>query len=552
MDFNIFLLSLNLALFAFLFLFNFNKLRDELGKIRNYVWLLLFIIFLTGLFLRIPPNMAHIYYEDETHNMEAAKNILLRGEQKLCYFVGLDEQYCYLHNLTGTWGFPFLMSVIFLFFGISSFAVFYTSLLLSALSIFLIFGVCLLMFRNEEIGLWSALLLALNPVHICWSATAKSYVTSIFFVLFTLLLLMLYLKGRNKGMLYLSMLTLAFTINLRGENILLLLVFGIMFLVFEKNLKKTIINKHFLFSVIILAILLIPYFSAMSNAVQSSYLFASTLESIMSSVENLGKTWLEWSFIHLFSSRFIPATLSLFAVLSLIFIRKNKKEILFLIFWFFVFYSFIMVVQSYFFYGKTWRFEIPHPANLLICYIPLTILSSYGLSKIISHAKRYVTIKILYLIFVLLIVFSFYPNVTETLNIFNDTPWHYRVFETRIHQIASRDIENGCYLITEFPSVFNSRTDIKTIKTKYAYLNYDKIENIINSTNCVFALEDMFYLEPEWAKRNRRNFELLNKTYVLELYKSYNYDSIVFRLYSVTSLEGKTNLLEIDKIKSLY
>jgi 4-amino-4-deoxy-L-arabinose transferase-like glycosyltransferase len=195
--------------------------------------------------------VAHIHnlYYDENAYVDMAKSVSLHWNNCLC-----------LHNLDGeckfcgfsfkSIGYTFILGLFFKFFGISQTIAFYASSLFGSLSILAMFLFVYLLFKKQNIALWSSLVLALYPLHIRWSGSAVPEIVSLFFIIISFLFAQFYFEFPKFKYLLLAILMLIFTISIKEENILLL-AFFILLLVIKRFPKKRI------YSVISIVILLL-------------------------------------------------------------------------------------------------------------------------------------------------------------------------------------------------------------------------------------------------------------------------------------------------------
>lgn len=517
MNFQILVFSINLILILVFFLLIIKNIKADFKKIGKNILILLFLIFLIGLALRIPIIPYHVM-TDEYDYMEAARNIVKTGEPNHCFYIDIETESClpFLRPMM----FPFILSLAFILFGTSSLTAIGISVLFGSLCIILIFLLAYLLFKQKEIGLWSALLLALNPMHIFWSKTAETHVTSIFFILLVFVLFLYYFRVRDKKILLLGLLTTTFALNIRPENgMLLILVFLLSYLFGRDLLRleiKKIRNKGFWIWVAILIIMLVPYFIFLSNTIvgQRYTCTGDICYPQIFSLDAIKNNWEIYGPFSFFSYTFHPLVLSLLVLLSFFFIRGNKKELVF-IWMFFLFFYFMVITMN-----------LADVKYMTLLYPPITILAGFSLFWLNRYLKKYLKLFVV-LVFLILILASFYPYTLETTRV---DPL--ATLETMLPEMIERDIRNECYVLAESPGILNSKTEIKTVPTGYALENPQTLDNIIKNSNCTFFLMDVFYNSDRFNKT--ANFDKINQMYKLTLYKEYSYDSIKFQLYDLT------------------
>ena len=207
------LILLNFILLIVLICFNWHTIKRFLFKIDKKTWCVLALIFFIALLMRILiPAHQHVMYIDEPWYMEAGKDMLQTGSQE---------------DYPKSIAWPFILRIAFGIFGISNWTAIYTSLLLGSLTIFTIFFMAFAITKRKEIGLLSAIFLALSPAHIRWSASAETNIASLFFITLTIFFCFLYYNKLKYSLLWLALVSLAFTAQFRPENY----IFPILFLI---------------------------------------------------------------------------------------------------------------------------------------------------------------------------------------------------------------------------------------------------------------------------------------------------------------------------------
>jgi hypothetical protein len=79
-----------------------------------------------------------------------------------------------------------------------------------------------------------------------------------------------------------------------------------------------------------------------------------------------------------------------------------------------------------------------------------------------------------------LILLSFYPYISKINNL-----WLAHALETKIPELAEKEIPKECIIITEWPIIFSSTTDIQVIRIQ-KFLD----ENIFDPEKCFLFFED--------------------------------------------------------------
>lgn len=123
-------------------------------------------------------------------------------------------------------GFAFLIYLFFSVLGNSFSSYILCSALISSLTVFAVYYLALLLFDDPRCGTIAGFIFAFLPEHIKVTDTRPVVAASILFIMLTVIALLLSLRHRkDRGLFFLSLLTLVFCANMRYENLILLFVF---------------------------------------------------------------------------------------------------------------------------------------------------------------------------------------------------------------------------------------------------------------------------------------------------------------------------------------
>ncbi|MBI5241754.1 MAG: glycosyltransferase family 39 protein [Elusimicrobia bacterium] len=213
-----------LAAWAALIWTNFKTIRSLFSPlITPRGWAAAALIFLAALCLRLvvfPPR--HQVYFDEFAHQDAAENISRSHTFGETLAGGLDVPPL-LQPPASPGGFHVLLGTLFKLTGPSETAAFRFNAVLASLSVLVLFLLAALLFNDQLTGLACALLLAGLPLHIRFSGTADLSPCSTLWVLIALLALALYQKAEKLPMYLLLLASLAYSVNVRFENLVLVL-----------------------------------------------------------------------------------------------------------------------------------------------------------------------------------------------------------------------------------------------------------------------------------------------------------------------------------------
>ena len=386
-------MSIHFALLLAFLLLNFKTIAKQFSKINRKVWIILLLIFLVGFCLR---NAEYWYgtHSDAYAPLETAKFLVLEGKHVKACSVGRAGYCSSYQQVIQPAGFPFMISLFYIIFGINTLPVLILSAVLGSLSVILVFLICYLLFKRDEIALYASLVYALIPLDIFFSGTGFTRVISMFFIGCSVLVYLIALRKNNLSSWILFTLFLSFSIYIRQENYILIPLFFLGLFLFKYNIKNKDNIKKLLISAVIFVILQLHVFY-WTNFVMA-YVFAHPLGLPLFSLTCLGEiTPYFLNFLLGLSGHFIPSYYSLAATVLFIigiafipiffFIKKNHTtESSFVFLWFILFFliygSYCMIfVEGY----------IPGMARYMLQFhIPYSILAGYAFYVIRSKVKR--------------------------------------------------------------------------------------------------------------------------------------------------------------------
>jgi len=382
--------------FAFLIVFlalNFKKIAKQFSKIDRRVWIILLVIFLVGFCLR---NAEYWYgkYPDAYASLETAKFLVIEGKHVSACSAGRAGYCSSYQQVIQPAGFPFIISLFYIIFGINTLPVLVFSAVLGSLSVILAFLICYLLFKKEEIALYASLIFALIPLDIFFSGTGLIRVISMFFIGFTVLVYLIALRKNNLSLWMLFSLFLSFSIYIRQENYILIPLFFLGLFLFKYNIKNKDNIKKLLIPAVVFVIFQLHVFYW--TIFVMAYVFAHPLGLPLFSLNCLGEiTPYFLNFLLGLSGHFIPSYYSLAATVLFItgiafipiffFIKRNySTESSFIFLWFILFFvvygSYCIIFVEGFPYGQV--------RYMLQLNIPYSILAGYAFYIIRKEVKR--------------------------------------------------------------------------------------------------------------------------------------------------------------------
>lgn len=377
-------------LFITLLILNTKTIFREFKKIKKKTWIILFMIFILGFWLR---NAEYRYGQgfDGYLYIDTAKvlyhnNLLMEG----CGIGNLDSCILY-HQPLMTPGHPYLISLLFKLFGEHDILAMYLSGFLSSLTILLIFFIGYTLFSSERKGLYAALIFVLIPLDILIAPTGSARSTSAFFLALTILFYLIALKKDSIKLWSLTAIIFSLSIYMRQDNSILLvpLILGLfLFNYFKKenfknlnSIKKTIVStsKKFFIPTVIFIVTQIP--------VQHWIWFSHTNMSLMSFEYLKIKIYPMWCtvfFPWITKSHMFLQLASIFFLSSFLFLphlfksdRKSFNKV-----------TFILIIFFIFFFLVAFYFHPPNSFDYIRQIHPIVIPYAIIVGFVISELER--------------------------------------------------------------------------------------------------------------------------------------------------------------------
>lgn len=469
----IYLLPLSLAIsFSTIIILSLKNRRlfaERFGKIRKKTWLVLMVIILAGFLLRAATPQTHRIYFDEDIFENIAQNILNSGRAILCNTgtpTSCDE---YILNKQPN-SYSFLLAIAYAIFGVGEAPAFWLNIAIGSVTVFFVFILSYMLFRNERASLYSSLVFALTPLHIIWSATAASEPLMALSVVLTITTFIFYLENRKLSLLMLFGALLVFTMQTRHETLLLTIPLAILFILKGKpaqSLEKH--GKQYLIAVLFVAALLIPHFLHLEYASKDSW---------GSSGEKLSAQYLEYNFStnssFFYENTRYPVFFTVIALLGVLYSLKfDKKLSVFLLAWLATFFTVYL-----FFYAGSYNSGVDAKYSLAVA-AQLSIFAGMGFFFIDKNIGKRLPYAPLFIILSIIAAFYFFiPYIT--------TIWEESFEARQYHDFALRTAEginSSCYILTHVPSMY-------IVNGKGSAQNWNvnspsKMEEILEKTGCI-------------------------------------------------------------------
>lgn len=461
-------LTINFLLLLFLSVINLNYIIKELKKIKSRTLILLFSIVLLAFCLRmyVVPHTHRILFDEDLY-LSMGRTMVLEGRGCLCNHGNAAGKCFDCFNYKDPKGYPFLLAVVFLLFGISETVAFNFVVVLTTVSVVLTFLISRYLFNNDSIALFSSLLLTLSPVHIIWSGTVAAEPVLLFFVFLSVWVSFIFARKPKMKTFLLLVAVLAFSLQIKTEGILILPLVAFIIIVFsgENFIKKIDKFKFFLPPLLLFFFIAGPF---MINF----YHFATTNDW---EAPNGRKISLEYGPINIPSNfSFLimgekgieqPLFYIIFAIIGIIFSIKNyRKSFSFLGLWllsFFMLYGFFFAGSAG--WGSNERYSLTY-------YTPLIFFGGVGMKWLNSTfgkmMKRYSKdrksrgesslkslFSTIFIITITIVSFLFcIPNIATPTEKIEEG-----IQSRTYHDFVIRNLDvvgTGCYVFSHVPSIF--------------------------------------------------------------------------------------------------
>lgn len=491
-------------------------------KIGKKMWILLIIVFLGALLIRmiVPPHQ-HIMYIDEPWYMESAKSML-----------ETEHQGYYPKSI----GWPFILRIAFSTFGLSNWVAINTSVFLGALTVFLVFFTALMITGRKNFALISALLFSLFPAHVRWSATAEANVASLFFIVLSVFFSFSYYQSKDYKLLWLSLVSIAFASQFRAENYILPLLFLIGCIIYNKEVFRRL-DLKFVLPWAVMLLLSFANFIQVADFYSAEGWIERETEGLQKGsnwgISNLMDNSLNYG-IYVFNSEFQPLLFSilLFSGFFYMFFKQRKDWVFLMswlcILWFAYFFSWFQTLG-----GGTY---VLAKIRFFMSFYPITVIfSCYGilllkdiLARLIksSLAQKYALNLI-----VIILVIAFVPYTIKA-SIWFDNPGH--LLETKIPELAEKDLPSSCLIISNWPTVLKSTTYLNVIDTEEFLASKSNQEEIFQNYDCVLFFED---LTCSLWDVDKKKCERIKSEFLIEPFKSYKEGSEEYGFYRILNIK---------------
>lgn len=427
-------------------IYNLNRIINVIKSIDRGLLFLLLIVFIIGFWAR---NTGYRYGidVDGLYYQEMAKSIHEKGIFAQGCSIGNPADCKFYNESVVLPGYPFLITVLFRFFGVHDILAMFISGILSSVSIFLVFAIYHLLFEDAIGALISSAVFAFLPLDIYIAQTAAVRPTAIFFMCLTIIFFLIAQKER-KLMLWLSAIfCMSFTVYVRLEFYLLLIPLCL-YALWDRTIRLTR-NNIILIGAGLTIFLLHQFFAldwlwhrkfGLTGGNYQTFSFAH-LMSFFDIFSNLFTKKLIGEYL------FNPIASILFLIggFLLFFSKNDKRQLIFLNVLFLVFFIGIAL----FYHGNSGK-ETTRYLQLII--IPYSLLAGYSLTKIVTRIKKNAQ-PMLLLLFIIICSLPFMISTCFNSALFSDK----RKDEIWVASYSGlyKDLPSDSLVFTWQPQVFN-------------------------------------------------------------------------------------------------
>ncbi len=329
---------------------NHKIITSEYRKISKKTLAILLIITVFGFILRFAYSP-----------MQTITGVSVWSHRDAVIYISEDQK---IPAALDTRGYSLLISPIYSLTGDIVFSSHLFDMIIGSLSIIMLFLLTYLLFKDIKAAMVSALILCLLPWHIFFSGTHGVEITTSFFIMLSLILILLSVKSKEPQMYFLTYISILFCGLIKKEETILLLVLILYFIHKKSPIKMQ--NKMYICIYAILCILLtLPYIAEITHENFYEGQFGATYltKNIISLLE---------IFQYNFHITFLMLTLPVLYLLDKKVIIRIREQILFLILW-------LSIVLIPFILNK-------HIGTryFLFFVLPFIILESYSVSKLLK------------------------------------------------------------------------------------------------------------------------------------------------------------------------
>ncbi len=340
---------------------NHKLIATEYTKISKKTWYALIIIVLIGFILRLAFTP-----------MQTITNVSVWSNRYAAVKIS-EEQI--IRSEMHTRGYSLLMSPLYSLTGDIVWSAHTFDIVVGSLSVIMLFLLTYLLFKDQKAAMISAFILCLLPWHIFFSGTHGMEITASFFGMLSIILIFLSIKSKEPDIYFLAFISLLFCALVRKEQMILLIVFIIYFLI-KKNPVKMQRKYHVITYLLTAAVLFLPFIiDALHGKIEEGLLESGYISQNVISILEIFK-------YNFYIILLMLAPIVLYVVNKKIIIKKSEK-ILFLVLWFSITIIPFLIHRDI------------HTRYFVFFLVPFIILGSFAISGLLKTKYKIQTSLIL-------------------------------------------------------------------------------------------------------------------------------------------------------------
>jgi len=394
-----YILLINFVLILVFFIINRKDIAAQFKKIAKRTWLVFIIILILGSYLRFSsPGCSDM--------------------GGLCFgYVKTSTEMLETGHVSDLWhpkAYSLLMAAGFFFLGQNYSVVYYFNLVISSLTIFLVFLLAYVLFKRDDAALFSSLIYSLFPMSIIYAKLNASETTSVFFITLTVIIYLISISLNKRNLYFLFFLLVVFSLHVRTDASIFIPLFIAGFILNRKDIRLKELKVPF----IVFLIFMLPtsyYFVVGDNIYGPSrdphYNERPYTISPVYLIPNI-----EYNLSNnLLVSDYYPTILYLFLIFSLFFIPRERGIV----------YVALLAAGFFLLFGVWWMTIYSNTKLYQLALQPaLAIMMGYGISMAKVYVEKFaetkLSLKIIYnvkyagiflILFLIILLFQTSANV---------------------------------------------------------------------------------------------------------------------------------------------
>jgi len=444
-------------------------LREAAGRIDARTRTAALLIACGGVLLAafVAPRTHRLFY-DECIYQNIAQNIAYAGTAAMANEASFEGGRYHLdaweyNKQPG--GYPFIMALVYRFFGVNERYAFLLNNLAFGASIIVVFALAAILFRNPWAGISASLLFALIPQNILWANTAAAEPTAAFCASLAVVLTLFSAREKRWPSLLLASAVAAYACQFRPESVFILPVCLLALALFS---PEEIGAPRLWWCGALVFLLLIPHLGHLMNVKDLAWGSDGAKFGMRHFLKNLS---VNGSFY--LSNRGFPVVFTVLAGCGVVLDGKTRAKAL-LLAWFLLLWGiFLFFYAGAYDYGVDVRFS-------LLSYAPLAILGGHGLAAVADRLSsflgavslRNIPVRWLLVAFVLVAFIPFLPQVMTL----TEEGWLSRA-DHAYARIFAKAMPPGSIILAHDPCIFllhgRSAAQVSTAMQRRAHLEND-------------------------------------------------------------------------------